>query len=201
MNTRLQVEHPVTELVTGLDLVEWQLRIASGEPLDFSQDEVRRDGHAIEVRINAEDPAGGRFTPSPGHPHALRPARGPGVRLDAGYAAGDTVSQYYDNLIAKLIVWGRTARRPDADAARHRGDPDRGRRHDAPADVVILTSQEFVTATHSTNWVESASTSPTLPQQSALPVVSVGDRRGAQGRHRRGQRSSHHGGAVGARDK
>jgi acetyl-CoA carboxylase biotin carboxylase subunit len=105
MNTRLQVEHPVTELVTGRDLVKQQLRIAAGEKLGFTQDEVVWNGWAIECRINAEDPYAG-FIPSPGRIVSLRPGSGPWVRDDSGVYSGYTIPRFYDTLMAKLIVWG-----------------------------------------------------------------------------------------------
>ena len=107
MNTRLQVEHPVTELVTGIDLVREQFRVAAGEPLSFTQDEVRWVGHAIECRIYAEDPAN-NFFPSPGKIAYLREPAGPGIRVDSGVANFSEVSIHYDPMIAKLAVWGRT---------------------------------------------------------------------------------------------
>ncbi len=103
MNTRLQVEHPVTEEVSGIDLVREMFRIADGQPLGYDDPPVR--GHSIEFRINAEDP-GRHFLPAPGTISRWRPPSGPGVRLDAGYAAGLTVPQAFDSLIAKLIVTG-----------------------------------------------------------------------------------------------
>ena len=106
MNTRVQVEHPVTEMVTGIDIVKAQLAVASGEPLRIAQHDVRLAGHAIECRINAEDP-GRDFAPSPGAIRALHLPGGPGIRVDTHIEAGYRVPPYYDSLLAKLIAWGR----------------------------------------------------------------------------------------------
>ena len=108
MNTRLQVEHPVTEMITGLDLVEWQLRIAAGEPLPLTQDQITMRGHAIEARVYAEDPENG-FLPSIGKlVHLKTPAPSSHVRVDTGVEQGDTITPFYDPMIAKLIVWDET---------------------------------------------------------------------------------------------
>jgi acetyl-CoA/propionyl-CoA carboxylase biotin carboxyl carrier protein len=155
MNTRLQVEHPVTEAVTGVDLVALQLRVAAGEPLGFTQDDVEIRGHAIEIRVNAEDPAGGRFLPSPGRIDAIRPSSGFGVRWDGGYESGDEISQFYDNLAGKLICWGADR---DAAIARTIRALDEfvieGVATTIPADLAILRHPDFAAIEHSTKWVE-----------------------------------------------
>ena len=181
MNTRLQVEHPVTEVITGIDLVEWQIRVAAGEPLPMTQEEVaaRRDGAAIEIRINAEDPAGGKFLPSPGPIESLRTPSGFGVRFDTGYESGDEISQYYDNLVGKLIVWGKD--RPTAIARTITALEEmevKGVATTIPADLAILRHPDFADVTHSTKWVEQTldlsevSSSPAAaPAEEAEPLV------------------------------
>ncbi len=155
MNTRLQVEHPATELITSVDLVEQQLRIASGEPLPFTQDEIEVRGHSIEIRINAEDPAGGAFLPSPGPITSMTVPNGFGTRFDTGYEAGDEISQFYDNLIGKLIVWGRDRPTAIARARRALGELEIvGVATTIPADIAILEHADFASMSHSTKWVE-----------------------------------------------
>jgi acetyl-CoA/propionyl-CoA carboxylase biotin carboxyl carrier protein len=154
MNTRLQVEHCVTEEVTGFDLAAEQIRVAAGHPLSFTQDDVVSRGWSIEVRVNAEDPAK-KFLPSPGRITRWRPPTGPGVRLDSGFLEGFEVSQFYDNLLAKLVVWGR-----DRDEARRRmlraldEYEVEGVATTIPAAMEILRHPDFIAGRHSTNWVE-----------------------------------------------
>ncbi len=155
MNTRLQVEHPVTELVTGIDLVEQQLRIASGETLGFEQADIVTRGHAIELRINAEDPADGAFLPCPGTITSMSTPGGFGTRFDTGYESGDEVSQFYDNLIGKLIVWGDTRERTIARAIRALGELRIGGiATTSPALLAVLQHRDFAAIEHSTKWVE-----------------------------------------------
>ena len=107
-NTRLQVEHPVTELVTGIDLVEWQLRVAFGEKLPLAQDQIKLNGHAIEARVYAENPHK-NFMPSVGKIRTLRmPEEFNGLRITAGYREGNEVSPHYDAMLAKVIAWAPT---------------------------------------------------------------------------------------------
>jgi len=156
MNTRLQVEHPVTEMVSGIDLVREQIRVASGETLSFTQDDVKRDGWAIEIRVNAENPAGGAFLPAPGRIEKLTAPSGFGTRWDGGYESGDEVSQFYDNLVGKLIVWGSD--RLTAIGRMQRAIDEfvlDGIDTTMPAQQVILAHPDFVAGEHSTNWLES----------------------------------------------
>jgi acetyl-CoA/propionyl-CoA carboxylase biotin carboxyl carrier protein len=173
MNTRLQVEHCVTEEVTQLDLVAEQLRIAAGEPLSFTTDDVHHSGHSIECRINAENAATG-FMPSPGTISYLRLPAGPGVRWDGGYAQGDTVSQHYDNLIGKLVVWA-----PDREAARRRmlralGEFEISGVHTTiPAHVALLSHPDFAAVGHSTKWVEDEIDQTSFASEAAPEAIAA----------------------------
>ncbi len=157
MNTRLQVEHPVSELITGIDLVEWQIKVAAGEKLPMTQKQIlaSRRGHAIEVRINAENPTAGKFLPSPGKITKLTTPDGFGVRFDGGYESGDTVSQYYDNLVGKLIVWGKDRESAIARTIRALEETRiEGLHTTIDADLAILRHPDFAATKHSTKWVE-----------------------------------------------
>jgi acetyl-CoA carboxylase biotin carboxylase subunit len=153
MNTRIQVEHPVTEMVTGIDLVKEQLRVARGESL-LSQEEVTFTGHAIECRINAEDPARG-FMPSPGKITALNIPGGPGIRVDTHVYQGYSIPPYYDSLIAKLIAHGRD--REEAIARLRRALDEfiiEGVKTTIPFHKNVLETEAFLTGNVHTKWIE-----------------------------------------------
>ena len=187
MNTRLQVEHTVTEMVTGVDLVQEQLRVAFGDELSVS--DVDPQGHAIEFRINAEDPAT-NFMPSPGRIVDYREPGGFGVRVDSGYQAGSTVSQYYDNLVAKLVVWGRDRHEAMARARRALLEYTiTGIATTIPFHLLALDNEAFRNGSHHTRTVEedmdlsglNQPTAPILPGDEELAerqmTVEVGGRR------------------------
>lgn len=154
MNTRIQVEHPVTEMVTGIDLVKAQIRIAAGEPLSRTQQDIALRGHSIECRINAEDPE--TFIPSPGKISNLRLPGGLGVRVDTHLYAGCTIPPFYDSLIAKLIVLGETRDEAIARMLRALGELEvHGVKSTIPLHRLILTSPEFMAGRVSTRFLES----------------------------------------------
>ncbi len=155
MNTRLQVEHPVTEMITGIDLVKEQIRIAAGERLNYSQNDIPFRGHAIECRIYAEDPAN-NFLPSTGRIRHLSPPGGLGVRDDNGYYAGAEVSIYYDPLISKLITWGRD--RTEAIARMKRALREyqiQGVETSIPFCLLVMNHPKFIAGEFDTHFIES----------------------------------------------
>jgi len=154
MNTRIQVEHPVTELVTGLDLVAGQLRVAAGEPLPVGQDDIELRGHAVECRINAEDPAK-RFLPKPGTVTTLEVPGGPGVRMDHALAPGTVVPPFYDSLVGKLCAWGTTRPQALARAGQALAELETGGlTTTAPLHQRLLTVPEVVAGDYHTSWLE-----------------------------------------------
>src|SRR4051812_12633196 len=173
MNTRLQVEHTITEMVTGIDLVREQLRIAAGEPLSFTQEQVEMRGHSIQCRINAEDPARD-FVPTPGRVTRYREPSGPGVRVDSGVVEGAVISDLYDPMIAKLIVWDA-----NRDAARRRmlralSEFEVGGVHSLiPLHRAILEHPDFSAASTMHDFVEGGGYAQTLAGQEQSPNGEV----------------------------
>jgi acetyl-CoA carboxylase biotin carboxylase subunit len=154
MNTRLQVEHPVTELVTSLDLVKLQIRISAGEPLPFVQNEIELHGHAIECRIYAEDP-GNQFFPSPGRILDCEAPSGPGIRWDCGVYSGWSVPSEYDPLLAKLIAWGADRREALARLERALGETSfTGIRTNIEFLHRVVAENDFIRSDIHTKWLD-----------------------------------------------
>jgi acetyl-CoA carboxylase biotin carboxylase subunit len=154
MNTRIQVEHPVTEMVTGVDLVKWQIRIAAGEELTLAQKDIRLRGWAVECRINAEDPDR-NFAPSPGRLTSLILPGGPGIRVDTAMFPGAVIPPWYDSLIAKVIAWGQTRQEAlDRVAGALREMEITGVATTIPFQLKVLAHKDFRAGTHDTGLLE-----------------------------------------------
>ncbi len=172
MNTRLQVEHPVTELVTGIDLVKAQLLIAAGEPLGFSQDDIELRGHAIECRLNAENPAR-NFMPAPGTIARYREPGGPGVRIDSGVDAGSTISQAYDPLFAKAITYGRDREEARRRMLRALSEYEiAGIKTTIPFHRLMLADERFASGDYHTGTVEREMDLSSLKEEPAVKVAA-----------------------------
>ena len=184
MNTRLQVEHPVTEMVTSLDLVHWQIRIARGERLTIDPERaLTPHGHAIECRIYAEDPDEG-FMPSPGLVRGIRPASGPGIRNDGGVLAGYTVPVFYDSMIAKLVAWAGT--RDEAIARMTRALEEYevlGIRTTIPFFLWLMRQPDYIAGRFDTTYLDHL-----LASRRGESFSAFTDGRRAADRHRRGAR-------------
>ncbi|WP_336660184.1 acetyl-CoA carboxylase biotin carboxylase subunit [Leucobacter sp. USHLN153] len=155
MNTRLQVEHPISEAITGIDLVREQLRVAAGEKLGYTQEDIRFDGHAFEFRINAEDPDNS-FMPSPGKIETLELSGGPGVRADFGFSAGQTVMPFYDSLLGKVVVWAADREQARARAIRVLRETEiSGIKTTVPLMRRLIELDDFAAAEHYTTYIES----------------------------------------------
>lgn len=171
MNTRLQVEHPVTEFITGLDLVEWQIRVARGEALDFRQEDLTIHGHALELRVCAEDPLN-NFLPSVGTLHRYRIPQGPGIRVDDGYTEGMEIPIFYDPLLAKLVVHGKTRdeaiqKMKEAIAAYE----VEGVATTLPFGRFVMDHPAFVSADFNTNFIKNYYTPDVLRQLQEAPAA------------------------------
>jgi len=185
MNTRLQVEHPVTETVTGVDIVKEQIRIARGRKLRYSQEDIRLNGWAIECRINAEDPFN-NFIPSTGRISMLRRPAGPGVRIDSGVDTGSEITPYYDSLLSKLIVWGET--RGEAIVRTRRALREYrvlGIKTNIPFHQAIMESHRFHGGQFDTTFVEQRfsideNIPEDLPRVAAIAATLVEHQRGQQ---------------------
>jgi acetyl/propionyl-CoA carboxylase alpha subunit len=189
MNTRLQVEHPVTELVTGIDIVKEQIRIARGRKLRYTQDDIQLNGWAMECRINAEDPYT-NFVPSTGVLNSVIPPSGPGVRVDTGVYAGFEISPYYDSLISKLICWGET--RGETILRMRRALEEYrilGVKTNIPFHQNIMDSHRFIAGSFDTRFVEERFSMET-PEEEREHLMTIAAVMAALVAHREGQQAA-----------